>query len=47
MPQIQLSFNDVDDFLSFIEQMREVGRRFGIEIEVKQRELVKPKDKGR
>ncbi len=41
MPQVQLSFNDVDDFLSFMEQMKEVGKRFGIEIIVKQRKLTK------
>jgi hypothetical protein len=47
MPQIQLSFSDVDDFLQFLEQMKEVGRRFGIEIEVKQRELVKSEKRGK
>jgi len=43
MPSIQITFTDVDDFLKFMEQMKEAGKKLGIEIEVRQIKLINEK----
>jgi predicted amino acid-binding ACT domain protein len=45
VPQVNISFTDVNDFLEFMEKMKEVAKKFGLEVEIRRVDFIKHKSK--
>jgi predicted amino acid-binding ACT domain protein len=45
MPQVNISFTDVNDFLEFMEKMKKVAEKYGLKVEIRRVDFIKHKSK--